>query len=84
MEQLFLDLASGKEPKAIVNLAGFSPLMDMRALSVWLFTQDIIYSMAPPTDVMHLQSQMVNAVPALVLSLYVGYHVSPSMCLSFP
>jgi hypothetical protein len=68
VEQLSPDLANGKEPKAIVNLAEFSPLMDMQALSVWWFAQDIIYSMPPPTNVMHLNLLIANAIPALVAS----------------
>jgi hypothetical protein len=84
VQQFFPDLANGKEPEAIVNLEGFSPLMDMRALSIWRCAQDIIYSVGPPTDVMHLKLLMANAVPALVASSYVGCNVTQSMCPNFP
>jgi hypothetical protein len=84
VEQLFPELATGTEPKAIVNLAGFLALMDMRALSVWRFAQDILYSVAPFTNVMHLKLLMANAIPALVASSYVGCHVSLSMCPNCP
>jgi hypothetical protein len=47
VEHLFPDLANGQEPKAIMNMAGFPPLMDMRALYIWRIAQDIIYSVVP-------------------------------------
>ncbi len=85
LRSYFQILPAARSPEAIVNLAGFLPLMDMRALSVWRLAQDIIYSVGPPTDVsMHLKLLMANAVPALVASLYVGCHVSPAMCPNFP
>ena len=40
--------------------------------------------MGPPTEVMHLKHLMANAVSALVANSYVGGHVSPAICPTFP
>ena len=84
VEQFFPALTVGTLPAAIVNIVGFSPLMDMRSLYTWRVAQDILFSMSPQIDVLHLKMLMEHAAPALVANSYVGDHVLPAMCPNFP